>query len=374
VGSFWLEEEEGPPLPATRLRGDPEVVVVGGGVTGCSCALTLAQAGVRVRLLEARAIASGASGRNGGFALRGGAMPYDAARRELGAALARHYWKLTEQALARLASLAGDAFVHTASMRLAADEDEREALRAEYDALVEDGFAAEWLDELPPPLHGRFHGAVVHPTDGSLRPARWVRRLAALAADAGAELREHERAESLEAFGDVQVVVATDGYTGGLVPFLDERVRPTRGQVLVTEPLDCMLYARPHYARYGFDYWQQLPDGRLVIGGRRDASLETEWTAVEEATPVIQERIEQLVAELVGGQPRVTHRWAGIWGTSPDGRPLVGRLPGEDRVWAAAGYSGHGNVLGFLAGDLVARAILGGAPPEPGLFDPARLA
>jgi gamma-glutamylputrescine oxidase len=373
VGSFRLEEEA-PPLPVTRLRGEPEVVVVGGGVTGCSCALTLAAAGVRVRLLESRAIASGASGRNGGFALRGGAMPYDAGRRELGAGLARHYWELTEQALARLASLAGDALVRTGSLRLAADEREREALRAEYEALLEDGFAAEWLDELPPPLDGLFHGAVVHPTDGSLHPARWVRRLAALAAEAGAELREHQRVETLEALGDGQVVVATDGYTGGLVPFLDERVRATRGQVLVTGPLNRVLYPRPHYSRHGFDYWQQLPDGRLVIGGQRDASLDTEWTAVEETTPLIQERIAQLAAALVGGRPRVTHRWAGIWGTSADGRPLVGRVPGEDRVWVAAGYSGHGNVIGFLAGDLVARAILGDGPLEPELFDPARLA
>ena len=56
------------------------MVVVGGGVTGCSCALTLAERGVRVRLYEAREIAGGASGRNGGFALRGAAAPYDAAR------------------------------------------------------------------------------------------------------------------------------------------------------------------------------------------------------------------------------------------------------------------------------------------------------
>jgi len=372
VGSFWLEEEA-PKLPANRLRGVPEVVVVGGGVTGCSCALTLAEAGVRVRLLEARAVASGASGRNGGFALRGGAMPYDAARRELGGELARHYWELTEQALARLSALAGDAFAHTGSLRLAADERERDELRAEYEALIEDGFAAEWVDDPPDPLDRLFHGAVVHPTDGSLQPARWVRRLAGLAAEAGAELRERERAESVEALGQAQVVVATDGYTGGLVPFLDQHVRPTRGQVLVTEPRDRMLYGRPHYSRHGFDYWQQLPDGRLVIGGRRDASLATEWTAVEETTPEIQRRIEALTEELVGARPRVTHRWAGVWGTSPDGRPLVGRVPGADRVWVAAGYSGHGNVIGFLAGDLVARAILGEAPPEPALFDPARL-
>jgi glycine/D-amino acid oxidase-like deaminating enzyme len=79
MASYWLEER-GEPLPRTAIAGVPEVEIVGGGVTGCSCALALAQAGVRVRLHEAREIAGGASGRNGGFALRGGAMAYDAAR------------------------------------------------------------------------------------------------------------------------------------------------------------------------------------------------------------------------------------------------------------------------------------------------------
>ena len=186
MGSFWLEEEA-PALPATRLEGDPEVVVVGGGVTGCSCALTLAQAGVRVRLVEAGAIASGASGRNGGFALRGGAMPYDAARRELGAGLARHYWELTERALARLASLAGDAFVGTGSLRLAADEREGDELRAEYEALVEDGFAAEWLDD--PPAARRALSRCGRPPDG------WVTAAGALgAASGGARRRGRRRA------------------------------------------------------------------------------------------------------------------------------------------------------------------------------------
>ena len=53
--------------------------MVGGGVTGCACALTLARAGQRVRVFEAREIAGGASGRNGGFALRGLAPSYDQA-------------------------------------------------------------------------------------------------------------------------------------------------------------------------------------------------------------------------------------------------------------------------------------------------------
>ncbi|MGZ8695478.1 MAG: NAD(P)/FAD-dependent oxidoreductase, partial [Gaiellaceae bacterium] len=283
MGSFWLEEEA-PPLPAVRLTGEPEVVVVGGGVTGCSCALTLAQAGVRVRLHEARAIASGASGRNGGFALRGGSMPYDAARRELGPELAGQLWGLTEAALERMAGLAGDAFVATGSLRLG-DETEFDALRDEYDALVADGFEAVWHEDLQGPLGGLFRGALEHPGDGSLRPGRWVRRLAHLAAEAGAELREHDRVESLGELGDVPVVVATDGYPSRLVPFLEGLIHPTRGQVVVTEPLPQGLYPRPHYARYGYDYWQQLPDGRLVLGGQRDSSPETEWTAVEETTP-----------------------------------------------------------------------------------------
>ena len=74
------------------------------------------------------------------------------------------------------------------------------------------------------------------------------------------------------------------------------------------------------------------------------------------------------------GAPRITHRWAGIWGTTPDLVPLVGRSPGRDGVWIAGGYSGHGNALGLACGELVARAILGESLPELELFDPARFA
>jgi gamma-glutamylputrescine oxidase len=373
MASYWLEER-GEPLPRTPLAGAPEVEIVGGGVTGCSCALALAEAGIRVRLHEAREIAGGASGRNGGFALRGGAMAYDAARRQLGRDSARSYWQLTEQAQARLASLAGDAFRALGSLRLAVDEAERSALRAEFDALVEDGFAAEWLeaDELVPPLRGKFAAALSHPTDGAIQPARWVRSLARLAAQAGAELREGSRVGSLDELEAEYVVVATDGLGHGLVPEVDARVRPTRGQVLVTESLPKLLFERPHYARYGLDYWHQTRDRRLVIGGSRDAGGDDEWTDDESVTDVVQSRIEKLARELLGRPPRVTHRWAGIWGTTDDLLPLVGQVPGNPRVWVAAGYSGHGNVLGFASGELVARALGGDRDPILDVLDPAR--
>jgi glycine/D-amino acid oxidase-like deaminating enzyme len=86
----------------------------------------------------------------------------------------------------------------------------------------------------------------------------------------------------------------------------------------------------------------------------------------------VQSRIEALALELLGRAPRVTHRWAGIWGTTDDLLPLVGRIPGNDRVWVAAGYSGHGNVLGFASGELVARALGGDRDPILGALDPAR--
>jgi gamma-glutamylputrescine oxidase len=370
--SFWLEERS-EPIRSERKDGHVAVAVVGAGVTGLSCALTLAENGARIRVHEARTVASGASGRNGGFALGGGAMPYHVARDELGPERARWLWVLAERALDRMEGLAGDALRRVGSLWLAADEQERAELLREHAALVEDGFAAEWIDEPTGALAGRYSGAILHPRDGSLQPARWVRRLAARAAAAGAEIREHDRVDSVEGLDADSVVVASDGYPAGLVPALDAAVLPTRGQVIVTEPLDELLYDRPHYARYGFDYWQQLPDRRLVLGGRRDRDLEREATAEEATTPTIQAALEEFAQELVGRKPTITHRWSGIFGSTPDRLPLVGEVPGHEGVWVSRGYSGHGNVLGLACGELVANAILGRRDPELELFNPARL-
>jgi gamma-glutamylputrescine oxidase len=370
--SYWLDGPAEPRRTVT-LDGPADVSVVGGGVTGLSCALTLAEAGHRVRLHEARTVASGASGRNGGFALRGGAMPYYRAKVMLGAERAAALWRLTEQAIDRMESLAGDALRRVGSLRLAADEQERDELRAEYAALSEDGFAVEWVDEPGGRLAGLYSGGLVHARDGALDPGRWIGRLASQAAEAGVEIREHDRVEALTDLEAGAVVVASDGYPSGLLGPLDDLVKPTRGQVVATEPLAERLYERPHYARHGFDYWQQLPDGRLVIGGRRDTDLAGETTAEEATTPEVQAALETLIRELVGQLPAITHRWSGIFGTTPDDLPLVGPVPAHEGVWVSRGYSGHGNVLGLACGDLVAKAILGRREPELELFDPARL-
>jgi glycine/D-amino acid oxidase-like deaminating enzyme len=371
---YWLAEPHAP-LPVRPLDGPPDVAVVGGGITGVSAALALAEAGRRVRLYEAREIAGGASGRNGGFALRGGAAPYPVLAESLGREAAARLWRWTEEETDALAALAGDAFRRSGSLRIAADAEELDELRGEHDALAADGFAVEWraAEELAPPLRDRYPGALFHPPDGVLQPARLVRRLAARAVEAGVEVREHTRVESVAATGAGTVVVATDGYPSGLLGELEGLIVPTRGQVVATEPVPERHFEVPHYGRHGFDYWHQTPDGRIVAGGFRDVSLDSEFTAEEVTTPVVQHALEAFVESLLGRPLAIEHRWAGIFGMVLDFVPAVGRVPGRDGLWVAGGYSGHGNVLGFACGRLVARAILGGRDPLLEAFEPSRL-
>src|SRR3954464_12083938 len=120
--SLWLDEAD---ADAPRTSHDPhaldpgrrvDVAIVGAGVTGCACALALAERGRRVAVYDARSVAGGASGRNGGFALRGAAPAYDDARDRLGAERARELWRLSERALDAMERLAGNRLVRSGSL------------------------------------------------------------------------------------------------------------------------------------------------------------------------------------------------------------------------------------------------------------------
>ena len=300
-------------------------------------------------------------------------MPYDRAREWLGSEHAAEYWRLTERYLNDMVAFGGDALRRAGSMRLAADAEEAAELRCEYEALRADGFEADWRDELPTPLGGRFPAAIFHPADASIQPARFVRRLAEAAVEAGAEIRERSSVGSLAELQAERIVVATDGYPSGLLGELEGLIVPTRGQMIATAPIPERLFDIPHYGRHGFDYWQQVSDGRILAGGFRDFALESEFTADEVTTPTIQAALEAFVTELVGRPVVVEHRWAGIFGLVLDFLPVVGPVPGSERLWVAGGYSGHGNVLGLACGDLLARALLGEQHTLLELFDPARL-
>jgi glycine/D-amino acid oxidase-like deaminating enzyme len=372
VTPYWLVEA-GPSSFAGDGTGHVDVGIVGAGVTGCACALALAEAGLDVRVADERAVAEGASGRNGGFALRGTAAPYDEVVASVGRERALALWQWTEAELRAMEELAGDAFRPLGSLRLAADGDEREELRDELEALHADGLAAEWVDAPAGPLSGRFTAAIFHPTDAAVQPVRLVRRLARRAGDAGAVFVTGRRVTNPAELDADAVVVATDGYPSGLLAELEGLIVPTRGQVIATEPLVERLFETPHYGRHGFDYWHQTVDGRIVAGGFRDVSLDREFTAEEAVTDDVQRALSSFVDDLVGRGVRIDYRWAGIFGLVLDFLPVVGPVPGTAQTWVAAGYSGHGNVLGFACGRLVARAILGDRDPLLDLFEPARL-
>ncbi|HEX3291037.1 MAG TPA: FAD-binding oxidoreductase [Gaiella sp.] len=369
---YWLADA-GPSSSAVDGMGHVDVGIVGAGVTGCACALALAEAGVSVRVADERGVAEGASGRNGGFALRGTAAPYDEVVASVGRERALALWQWTEAELRAMEALAGDSFRSLGSLRLAADGDEREELRDELEALHADGLAAEWIDAPEGPLSGRFTAAIHHPTDAALQPVRLVRRLAGRASDAGAVFVTGRRVTDRAELDADAVVVATDGYPSGLLGELEGLIVPTRGQVIATEPLPERFFETPHYARHGFDYWHQAEDGRIVAGGFRDVSLDREFTAEEAVTDDVQRALSSFVDDLVGREVRIDYRWAGIFGLVLDFLPVVGPVPGEPQTWVAAGYSGHGNVLGFGCGRLVARALLGDRDPLLDLFEPARL-
>ena len=373
---YWLDSEA-PNYPPQEGDERVDVAVVGGGVTGLSCARLLADNGMRVRVLEARRAATGASGRNGGFALRGLSLPY--ARNRL-----TDVWRFTEEAVERMAEVAGDAFRRAGSLYVVASEDEAAGARVEQNALVEDGFVAEWVEreDLPPLLRGHFIGGLYNPADGALHPGRWARRIASLAAQAGASIADGTRALGLSGTAVTTerglvsadtVVVATDGYTRDLLPELDEVITPARAQMLATEPLGERHFEQVVASREGWDYWQQTADGRLLIGGQRDLELENEFTRDDEPSASIQARIEQFARTLVPGLPRVTHRWAGSMGFTPDWMPLVGALPGRPGVWVSLGYSGHGNVLALACGEAIAKAILGRPEPRLEPLSPERI-
>jgi glycine/D-amino acid oxidase-like deaminating enzyme len=372
---YWLDSPAPRYAPLTKDE-EVDVVVVGGGVSGLSCALVLAEAGLRVRLLEARTVGSGASGRNGGFIVRGLAQPYSVLPEP-------ELWRLTEQGVERVAELAGDAFRPAGHLHLFTEE-EREAVLAERDSLAAGGFEVDRLDakELPQALRERFAGGLFQSRDGVIEPGRWARGFAERAAAAGVAIAEETRVVALEETrveterGVVtaeRVVLATDGYTHGLVPELDETIEAARNQVVATAPLPERYFEPAVSARQGLSYWQQTRDNRLVIGGWRDAALEEEFTREEAITPPVQEGIEGFLATILGEIPEITHRWAGLIGFTPDRLPLAGELPARPGVWTALGYSGHGNVLALVCGEGVAHALLGAADPRLEAFSPRRI-
>jgi gamma-glutamylputrescine oxidase len=384
---FWLDEAYDP-RPPLEGRVDVEACVIGAGVAGLSCALELARRGVETVVLERGTVAGGASGRNGGFLLAGPAAFYPDARERYGREQARRIYAATlatqQEMYALAAELgAGDSVRRVGLLRASASEEEAKHVRRHAEALREDGFQGELLEreELPPVVARYALNGCLTEHDGALHPARWIRTMARAAEAAGARIHEGTAVDGpvpAPAEGELRtpsagvaarhVFVASDGALPELVPEFAPRVRARRLHMTATAPLSERVTERPVYSRWGYEYFQQRPDGRLLIGGFSDLDGDDSYTDSESGSTRIWERIARLIHEGLGLEAEITHRWAGVVGYSDDDLPYVGEVPGRPGLYVAGGYSGHGNVPGFLAGKLVAESIAGAARDEPPLF------
>jgi glycine/D-amino acid oxidase-like deaminating enzyme len=408
--SFWQAEDD-PHAPAA-LELEPfsgamqaDVVIIGGGITGTAAAVWCARAGARVVLLEARQIAAAASGRNGGFLLGGTAGTYAATIAQVGRNRARRAWafsleshRLARQLIEEMQELGlACGYARNGSLRIAVTEAELAEVWESVRLLEEDGWEATPISaaELPASLRHAYLGGSFHPMDGEVQPVHFVRGLARLAQRAGARVYEaspvtalveaDDHVEVATAAGTVRAahaILATNVRLPELLAqvgaaWLGTAITPARGQMLATAPVDETLFACPCYADQGYQYWRQLGDGRLVVGGWRNTTFATERTDDETPSALVQGHLDRFLRNTLGleaAQSPIERRWAGIMAFSADGLPMVGRVPGTRRCCVAGAYTGHGNAYALAAARQLAEMVAGEQPEDADLFNPARFA
>lgn len=358
ASSVW-DDGRRPRFPA--LAGDvrADLCVIGLGASGLSAVLEARSLGRTVVGIDATCTAGGAAGSNGGI-LRAGLSKYHhdavaAYGRERAAAL----YRLTAGEIDRIARETPDAVRRAGSMRIASDAEEWADCEAQLTAFRADGIEAT---ERETPL-GR---GIFVPHDASVQPLARGRALAQRAADAGASLHEWTPALTFGS-GEVAtpngrvscdaIVVAVDGGLEDVVPSLQGVVRTTRLQMLATEPDPAVQIPCPMSFNHGFDYWQQLADGRIALGGGRDRAMDREWNAPAEPSDEIQQYLDSVLRDRIGSRAKVTHRWAARVAYTVSGLPVLAEV--APRVWATGGYNGTGNLVGALCGRAATRLASG---------------
>jgi glycine/D-amino acid oxidase-like deaminating enzyme len=387
TGVYWQD----PPGPSrASLDGDlsVDVAIVGGGNAGLATAWHLTERGLSSAVLDARTVASGASGRNGGFLIAGAAPMYNDACDVFGRELARRIYAATLEAQARVYEIAADvgaagAFRRVGLLRLAVDAAEAGHVRAHAAALARDGFPGRLVaaDDLPAPLRRDDRLGLLTEHDAGVHPVHWLTALAAELERRGVRIFERtavrvDRDRGLVApAGTVRfgaLVVAADAGIGALLPEFAGRVRARRLHMIATSPLATDHVRQPVYARYGYEYHQQLPDGRIVLGGFSDLDGADSYTEREESSEVVHARLARYLVDDLGVDAPVTHRWVGTVGYTDDHRPFAGSVPGREGVYGMGGYCGTGNLCGWVAARIVADQIATGARVDADLFDASR--
>lgn len=356
-----------------------DVVVIGGGYTGLSAALHLAEAGVKVMLLEAARIGFAASGRNGGQ-IHGG-FRQDQAQLEkwLGEERARGLWALAEQAKAlirarvarhNIACSLTDGVIIAAHSRRAARElaQDTRYLNEKY------GYAAaRTLDaEETNALIGTniYYGGRLDLGGGHLHPLAFALGLARAAEQAGAMLCENSPVLSLDVSANSvtarlnsgtvtanRAILACDAFTPALALELSPYLATLDSHIVATAPLPEELRrtilkndAAVADTRRVVDYYRMSEDHRLLFAGG-----EYIFGPVKDIVALVRPHMLKVFPQL--RDIRITHAWGGTVGITRTRMPHFGRL--NERTLFGYGYSGHGVALANMGGKVLAEAAMG---------------
>lgn len=364
-----------PPLKGT-VKAD--VCVVGGGFSGVATALTMAERGYSVVLLEANRIGWGASGRNGGQMIFG--MSGEATiKRQLGDAGARMLrevryrgHEIIEERVKKY-NIACD--LKHGWMEAAARPRHMQGMRAFYDEMVRDGHGDHFELIAPGDIGSvlgtnAYHGGLIDRRSGHLHPLNLVLGEARAAAGLGVrihegsgviELRGGAKPAALTAQGRVEAAtIVLAGNTDH--PFQRGRLwglqLPTGSYIIATEPLDesTATAINPRDLAVAdsnivLDYFRLAADRRMLFGGRCNYSNRDP----RDIAATLRPRLIEIFPQLAG--KRIEFAWGGRLGITINRAPAIGRL--EPNLYYLEGYVGHGVNVTHIAAEIVSDAICG---------------
>lgn len=365
-------------FPVLEGEQRADVAVVGGGFTGVSAALELAERGYDVALIEANRIGWGASGRNGGQ-LIDGFVDVKKIEKRLGSDAARVAWELglecRELVLERIERYGIDCDLKFGFVDLALNERDVEYFRDEIARKSKLGYPHEMTLVPREQIRSvvgtdRYIGGLINPGNGHLHPLNLCVGQAHAVAGLGARVFEqspvahvrHGKLPRVEtARGSVsadKVVLAGNAYLGRAEPRLFGAVIPAGSYIIATESLgDALaseLLPRDMAAcdqRVGLDYFRLSADRRLLFGGLCNYSGRDPKNITASLQPSMLRVFPQLE------DARIEFEWGGYIAISINRIPQLGRI--EENTYYAQGYSGHGLAPSHLAGKLMADAIGG---------------
>ncbi|WP_171042942.1 NAD(P)/FAD-dependent oxidoreductase [Maritimibacter alexandrii] len=372
--------------PGFSGEGAADVAIIGAGFTGLSAALTLAEAGVCVTVLEAQVPGWGASGRNGGFCCIGGtALPDAMLTKRFGTDGARAFLNTQLVAIDHVSALierhALDVQRHSdGEVLLAHSARAAKTFADEARACEAQGLPAQVLSKADLDARGLggpgFHAGLHLRKGFGLDAGAYVTGLAHAARAAGARIYGQSPVQSLDKSGDRwhlttpagtltanRILVATNGYTQERLGPLRAPVLPIQSNVLVTRPLtqaelaaqgwtsDLMAYD----ARSLLHYFRLMSDGRFLFGMRGGIR----------ATARAETRTNRrLLAHFHAMFPAwrhvdIPHTWSGLLAYSRDLMPHVTEIGGDPSALAAMAYHGNGVAMGTWSGHAAAHLMLG---------------